>query len=98
MKDMKERITSKEQELRELKERHRKTKTRRKREEVQRAKSDEVRRKLLAGAVCPGEGGPGRNQRSAVFVKWLDSVLTQQDDRCAVQFVSFGSAALVDGR
>jgi hypothetical protein len=74
------RIATMEQQLKALRERHRKAESKRKREEVQRAKKDDARRKLLAGAVVLEKVDRGEINE-ALFRKWLDSVLTQQEDR-----------------
>jgi hypothetical protein len=80
VKKMEERIATMEQELRVLKERHQKSEARRKREEAQQAKKDEARRKLLAGTVVLEKLDQGEIS-AAQFRQWLDSALTQPDDR-----------------
>jgi hypothetical protein len=80
VKKMEERIATKEEQLKALKERHRKAEAKRKREEAQRAKTDDARRKLLAGTAVLEKVDRGEIDE-AQFRKWLDSVLTQQEDR-----------------
>jgi len=77
---MEERIESMEEELRALKERHRKAQTKRKRDEAQQAKKDDSRRKTLAGAVVLQKVDSGEISE-AQFQKWLDSGLTEAADR-----------------
>jgi hypothetical protein len=80
VKKMEERIATMEQKLRALKERHQKAETKRKRDEAHQARKDEARRKLLAGTVVLEKVERGEITETQ-FRKWLDSVLTQPDDR-----------------
>jgi len=80
MKKMEERIATMEQQLKTLKERHQKSETKRKREEAQRAKKDDSRRKFLTGSVILEKVDRGEIDE-AQLRKWLDSVLTQPEDR-----------------
>jgi hypothetical protein len=80
VKKMEDRIASMKQELKVLKERHLKAEAKRKREEAQRAKRDGARRKLLAGTVVLEKVDRGEI-KEADFKEWLDSALTQPEDR-----------------
>ena len=80
MKKMEDRIASMEQQLKALKERRLKAEAKRKREEAQRAKRDSARRVLLAGTVVLEKVDRGEINE-ADFRKWLDSALTQAEDR-----------------
>jgi hypothetical protein len=80
VKKMEERIASMELQLKALKERHQKAETRRKRDEAQKARKDEARRRFLAGTVLLEKVERGEITE-AQFRKWLDSSLTEADDR-----------------
>lgn len=80
MKTMEERIVAAEQNLRNLKERHQKAETKRKRDEAQQTKKNEARRKILAGTVVLEKVERGEITESQ-FRKWLESALTEPDDR-----------------
>ncbi|MEJ1961065.1 MAG: hypothetical protein WDO56_05750 [Gammaproteobacteria bacterium] len=80
MNKMEERIASMEQELKALKDRHQKAEAKRKREEAQQAREDEARRKVLAGTVVLEKVGRGEINE-AQFRKWLDTGLTDAEDR-----------------
>jgi hypothetical protein len=80
VKKMEERIASMEQQLKALKERHQKAETKRKRDEAQKAKRDQARRKVLAGSVVLEKVERGEIAE-AQFRKWLDSGLTEAEDR-----------------
>jgi hypothetical protein len=77
---MEERIAAAEQKLRILKERHQKAETKRKRDEAQQTKKSEARRKVLAGTVLLEKVERGEITE-AQFRKWLDSGLTEAEDR-----------------
>jgi hypothetical protein len=77
---MEERIASMEQQLKALRERHQKAETKRKREEAQQARQDEARRKVLVGTVVLEKVGRGEINE-AQFHKWIDSGLTETEDR-----------------
>ena len=80
MKKMDDRIASMEQQLKALKERRVRAEAKRKREDAQRAKKDGTRRKLLAGAVVLEKVDRGEIKETD-FKGWLDSALTQPEDR-----------------
>lgn len=80
MNKMEERIASMEQQLKALKERHQKAESRRKREEAQQARKDEARRRVVAGTVVLEKVERGEIAE-AQFRKWLDSALTEAEDR-----------------
>jgi hypothetical protein len=80
VKKMEERIATMQQRLKRMKERQHKAEAKRKREEAQRAKKNDTRRKLLAGTVVLEKVDLGEITE-AQFRRWLDSVLTQPEDR-----------------
>jgi hypothetical protein len=80
VKKMEDRIANMEQQLRALRERHQKAEAKRKREEVERSRRDDARRKFLAGTVVLEKVERGEIDE-AQFRKWLDSALTQSQDR-----------------
>ena len=80
MKTMEERIADAEQRLRTLKERHQKAETKRKRDEAQQTRKNDARRKVLAGTVVLEKVERGEITE-AQFRKWLESALTEPDDR-----------------
>jgi len=80
MKKMDDRIATMEQQLKALKERRVKTEAKRKREQAQRAKKDGARRRLLAGTVVLDKVDRGEIKETD-FKDWLDSALTQPEDR-----------------
>ena len=80
MKDMQERIATAEERLRRLKERHQQAEAKRKRNEVQQARKDDLRRKLIVGSVVLQRVQSGELP-DAQFRKWLEAALTRPEDR-----------------
>jgi large subunit ribosomal protein L7/L12 len=77
---MEERIASMQTQLRTLKARHQKREVRRKREATQLTRKNELRRKLLVGAVILERVAQGEISEGQ-FLKWLDSALKEPADR-----------------
>jgi hypothetical protein len=74
------RIDALEQRLKQLKVRQQRMESRRRSLESRRARRDDLRRKILVGAVVLAKAEQGEIQQ-ATLKEWLDSALTRPDDR-----------------
>jgi hypothetical protein len=75
-----QRIAGLEEKLKQLKARQARIEARKKALASQRARKDDTRRKILAGAVLLAKIDQGVIDR-ATFQIWLDAALTREDDR-----------------
>ena len=75
-----ERISSLETKLKQLKTRQARLEARKKTLASRRARKDDTRRKILAGAIVLARVEQGRLSE-AEFRSWLDAALTRPDDR-----------------
>jgi hypothetical protein len=75
-----DRITTLEERLKQLKNKHQRQEARRRGLEIHRARRDDTRRKILVGAIVLAKIEQGAFE-DALLRQWLDEGLTRPDDR-----------------
>jgi chromosome segregation ATPase len=86
-----DRIATLETRLKQLKTRQARLEARKKALASQRARKDDTRRKILAGAIVLARVAQGQIPQ-AEFRAWLDTALTRQDDRALFELPPSGTA------